>query len=196
MTSKTSICNRALAKLGQPRVSNIDTSTAPYAIHLSEIYDSVRKAELCAYPWGFAIKQAAIAADVAAPLFDWDNKFSFPADFLALLEIKGNPQYRLIEGKIYTNEGAPLYITYISDITDEGEFDALFVEALAAKLAYESAEILTQSNTKVARAFEDYQYSIKRAYASDAIQDYPELIAPDSWLVSRRTNDASIIENE
>lgn len=75
MASKTEIANRGLMKLGQPRVSNIDTDPSPAAVAMSALFDSVRDELLQSYPWNFAIKRVDIAAAVDAPSWGWDNAF-------------------------------------------------------------------------------------------------------------------------
>lgn len=185
-----------MAKLGEPRVSNIDTTDTAPARFLSEMFEQVRDAELSAYPWNFAIKQVSLAKDATAPVWDWDNKYTLPSDFLGLLQIKSNPRYRMIENKIYTNEGAPLYIEYIARIEDVSLFSPLFIEAFAAKLAYELAEALVQSNTKKQIAYDDYRVHVKRAYAANAIQEYPQDMQTDTWITSRLDLSSEVPYNE
>ena len=185
MASKTAIANRALSKLGETRVSNVDTDNNKPAKVIRFMYDIVRDAELAAFPWNFAIQRAQIAVDATAPAWGYNNRYVLPTDFLALLEIRGNPEYRIEAGYILTNEGAPIYIRYISRVENTGLFDALFVEAFATKMALEGCEEITQSNTKKEALFRDYELTIKRAYASNSIQSQPQELEDDEWLLSR-----------
>jgi hypothetical protein len=84
-----------------------------------------------------------------------------------------------------TDFGAPLSIRYVADITDEGVFDALFVTALAARIAFEVCEQITQSNQKKQIAASDYKEAIRDAAAVGAIEKPPAPIADDSWMVAR-----------
>lgn len=183
--SKTFICNRALSKLGEPRVTDIDNDSSPPAQTLSEMYDNVRDAVLQSYPWGFALMLTHIAKDGTAPDWDYDNRYLLPTDCLALVEIKNNPDYRIRGKYIHTDEGSPLYILYTARITDAAKYPPMFIEALAARLAYESAERITQSNTKKEAAAQDYQFAISAAYASEAIQNPPQPLPEDAWLDAR-----------
>lgn len=195
MASKTAIANRALSKLGETRVSNVDTDNTKPAKVIRFMYDIVRDAMLAAYPWNFAIKRVQIAADASAPAWGYTKQYTLPVDFLALLEIRGNPEYSIEGGKIQTNEGAPIYIRYIAQITDTGLFDALFVEAFATRMAYEGCEEITQSNTKKDLLARDLQGILKEAYASNAIQSQPQELESDTWLLSRESTTDDIDYN-
>lgn len=193
MASKTKIANRALSKLGEKRVSNIDTDDVKSAKVIREMWDLERDALLAAYPWNFAIKYTQLAVDTATPSWRWDNQYTLPADFLTLVEIKDNPDYELAGNKILTNEDAPLYIRYVSRITNTGEFDALFTQALAAHLAVEACEELAQSNTKKQILIAERREIISTAYASDAIQNPHVERAESVWLEDR---EASYVDDE
>ncbi|TXH10045.1 MAG: hypothetical protein E6R04_06335 [Spirochaetes bacterium] len=188
MASKTDICNRTLSKLGQPRVSNIDTDSTKAAKVVRYMYDMVRDSMLAAYPWNFAIKRAQLAAEADAPAWGYTKQYTLPVDFLSLLEIRGNPEYKVEGGRILTNEGAPLYILYISRITDAGLHDPLFNEAFSTRMAFEGCEEITQSNTKKQLLAEELKETLRIAYASDAIQEMPQELEPDTWLLARESN--------
>jgi len=201
MASKTDIVNRAFSKLGQTRVSNIDNDTTANAIAMKDMYEIIRDDMLTAYPWNFAVTRTQLAKDATVPAWGYDNRYTLPSDFLALLEIKDNPQYTLETDKtsggryILTDAGSPIYIKYIKRVTNTGEFDPLFVEAFATRLAYEGCEFITQSNTKKDLLFRDLQVSIERAYASDAIQETPVFRQEDSWIVIRNQDSDDIDYN-
>lgn len=190
MASKSDICNRALAKLGQPRVSNVDTDNTENAKIMRYMYDIVRDALLAEYPWNFALKRAQLAKHATAPAWGFNNAYTLPSDFLSLVEIKNNPDYRVendADGDlaILTDEGSPIYILYIRRIEDAGIFKSLFVEAFATRLAFEACESITESNTKKQILGQEYEMSIKKAFASDAIQDPPQTLQESAWITSR-----------
>lgn len=188
MSSKTEIANRALSKLGQPRVSNIDTVNIKSAQIIRNMWDMVRDEMLQAYPWNFAIARASLAKDASAPEWGYNNRYTLPSDFLSLLEIYNFPQYSIESGYILTNDGGPLKIRYIKRVENTGNFDPLFSAALASKIAFEACEELTQSNTKKEALFTEFEFNIKRAYANDAIQEYPQDLRPDTWLTAREAS--------
>ena len=64
-------------------------------------------------------------------------------------------------------------------------WDALFVEAFAARLAFECAEDITQSTSKKDIAWQDYKQALREAKLVDAIENPPEPLPDDAWLLSR-----------
>lgn len=185
MASKTEIANRALSKLGQPRVSNIDTDGTKAANTIRYMWDMTRDALLMAYPWNFSIQIAQLAADAEEPLYGYTTQYSLPSDCLSLLEIDNNPEFRFVQGKIHTSEAAPLNIKYIARMTNPGSWDALFNEAFASRLAYEACEEITQSNSKKQILANDFANSIRLAYANNAIQIQQTEYDVDEWLAVR-----------
>lgn len=187
MASKTEIANHALLKLGETRVSNIETDIEKKSKTIRELWNEVRDALLEAYPWNFAIKRVSIAADGTAPVYGWDNAFSVPVDFLKLLYIKDTDEYVIENGKILTDTDAPLYITYVARITDTSRYNPLFNEALACRLAFDACESITQSNTKKEFLYKEYMQAINTAFQSDAIQDPPQDVQESPWVTARFT---------
>lgn len=185
MASRTSISNRALSKLGQPRVSNIATTDTKAARTINEMYDIVRDAVLAAYPWNFAVTRTNLAPDADAPDWGWDYAYTMLADFLSLVQIDGDPDYEFENGKILTNEGTVLYIKYIYQNTDEGAFSALFTETFATRLAFEGCEEITQSNTKKATLGQEYESQLKQAYQVDAKDNPIKDEEDDDWVTAR-----------
>lgn len=189
MGSKTDIANRALVKLGETIVTNIDTDSQKKATVLRNMWDVVRDSLLAAYPWNFAIVRDNIAESATAPGWGYTKAFPVPSDFLALLEIKDNPDYKIenVGGSLcfVTNSGSPLYIRYIRRVDNTGEFNALFDESFSAKLAYEACEAITQSSTKKQVLGEEFKQSIKQAYANNAIQEPILIMQQDDWINSR-----------
>ena len=185
MASRTSISNRALSKLGQPRVANIETTDTKAARTINEMYDSVRDAVLAAYPWNFAVTRTNLAPDADEPDWGWDYAYTMPSDFLSLVRIDTDPEYEFENGKILTDEGTVLYIRYIKKVTDEGNFPALFAETFASRLAFESCEQITQSNTKKVTLGSEFEAGLKQAYQVDAKENPTDDIEDDDWVTAR-----------
>lgn len=189
MASVTEICNRALQKLGAKRITSIDENSVSARACLA-CYSTVRDSELMKHRWNFAIKRSSLAADATAPAWGRSNSFPLPSDFLKLIapypEDDSNERDWIIENrKILSDEASPLYIRYIGQITDPNEMDILFRESLAARMAYEMCEELTQSNSKKAELKDDYKDSISEAKKASAIQNIPQVSVEDSWITVR-----------
>lgn len=198
MASQVEICNRALTKLGGNRITSMaDASKA--ARSMSALWDTVRRAELRKRFWSFALTRTTLPANATPPSWGFSGAFQLPADFLRLFQI--NDEYAVpsltdyrqaddsawaIEGKnVLTDFSAPLKIRYVADITDPGSFDALFVEVMASKLAYESCYEITQSNQRQEACNTDYKAAINEAARTNAIEKPPVGFPDDSWVLGR-----------
>lgn len=196
MSSNVSIANRALAKLGDDRILLL-TDDVKAARTLNGMFNEVRDAELRRANWKFAIKRAQLPALTTAPAFGYAYQFPLPADYLAMVQVndyyvRGNkqkPPYSIEAGVILTDYAAPLKVRYISRVENAGLFDPLFVEAFACKLALESCETLTQSETKYARCKEAYKEALISALMRDAIEKAPDELPWGTWLESRGSGD-------
>jgi len=186
MPSATEICNIALRKLGAKRIDDLDTENSPNARTLRDLYEPMRDSLMRSHRWRFAIKRTTLAPDATSPIHDdFDYRYQLPADCLRPLKEPDNSGWS-VEGRyVLTNEGDSLPLRYIAQITSTGMYDATFIEALAAKIAYEACEDITQSNTKKADAKDDYKTAVRMAKATNALEVEPEEPYTDSWLLAR-----------
>ncbi len=189
MASKVEIANRALQLIGAKRIVSL-TEDSRNARAANAAYEPVKRAELRKHPWCFATKRKQLPASATEPIFTRANSFPLPSDFIRLLppdpETNFNDMDWIIEGRnIITNDGAPLDVRYIYDVTDPNEMDVLFREALAAKLAEQLCEEITQSNAKLAAANAAYKDVIAEAKRSNAIEKVAEKPPEDEWVTCR-----------
>lgn len=189
MSSEVEICNRALQKLGARRISSL-TEDNDTARACNTAYEPCRDDELRAHPWSFAITRESLAADSDEPAFGRANAFALPSKCLRLLppypeDNEWNLDW-LVEGsKIYTDDDAPLEIRYIQQVTDPNLFDSSFRECLAARLAMELCEPITQSNTKWRRTERDYIRALRQARRVNAIEGPSSEPPEDPWITAR-----------
>jgi len=184
--SIVAICNRALQKLGAARITAL-TDDSRNARACSACYEAVRDAELRVHPWSFAVKRAQLAAETTAPAFDYDYQYTWPTDALRILPPNdANLDWQQEGRMILSNEAGPLDVRYVARITDTNLFDALFNESLAAKMAMEMCEDLTQSNTKAEKAGADYRNAIREAKKVNAFEKISEDPPEDGWVSARR----------
>ena len=93
--------------------------------------------------------RASLAKRTTSPVFGYDDEYQLPTDCLRVVEVPESRLPWVVEGrKLLSDEGAPLNIRYIRREEDPNQYDPLLFSAIAARLALEMAEELTQSNTK------------------------------------------------
>lgn len=188
MASEVQICNRALQRLGAGRIASLDAESKE-ARECNAAYAPLRDFLLRAHPWSFAVARAALAADSDAPVGDTDApayQYSWPTDAMRILLPKSASLDWIIEGrKILTDDVAPLYIRYITQVTDPNTMDATFREALACLIAYETCESLTQSNSKKAGLRDDLRDIVSEARRVNAIEKPPVESDDGDWDTGR-----------
>lgn len=187
--SVVAICNRALDTLGADPITSLeDTSKAARLCQRN--YEISRDAVLRAYPWNCAMGRASLAALTDTPAFGFAYYYQVPDDFLRLWRLQdedeGVVKWRLEGRRIATDQAAPLLIVYAQVVTDPAQFDALLVDALAARLAADIAFSLVGSQQAQAQAWDVYRAKLAEARQIDAQeQGVPdEFTAPD-WIESR-----------
>ena len=197
-TSDVAIANLALTKLGDLRITALSDNTKP-AREINAVYGMLRDKLQRTYNWRFCVKRAAIAADVATPVFDYSYQYSVPTDCLRILQINayypapdlsdlissGGQEYVIEGGKILTRSSGVLNLRYLARIEDTTRFDSSFDEAFSALIAYNVCEALTQSDAKKNAALRDYRMALMDAVRANAIENPPESLADQTWITVR-----------
>lgn len=199
MASQVEIANLALTKLGAERILSFSQDNKQ-ARSLSAIFGGCRDDEIRKHNWNFAMSRVSLAADPAAPEWGFSRQFRLPSDCLRLVQVNdatlpvGNGSWAdilgcpfQVEGRmILTDLGAPLRIRFLQRVTDTSAYDSCFDNVLAIRLAIELCEDLTQSSTKKDSLKMDYRAAISAAVLSDAIENPPQAIAEDPWIMARQ----------
>lgn len=204
MASEVEIANRALSKLGEARITSMDDNNKA-ARAMKARFALLRDAEVSASAWGFAVKRTNLAASTDVPEWGYARIFERPVDDMRPLMVDGysidfraigvmneasgystsTPSYQFISNKIYTDLSAPLKYEYIGRVTDTGQFDPLFVEVLACRLAVDAAEELTQSASKGQVVADQYRLALGEAKRTHALWEPPRIKGPNRFLLSR-----------
>lgn len=188
--SEVYIANLALQKVGAALITSL-TEGSVNADAVLACFAAERNKLLRSHLWGFAIVRAQLSTLASAPAFGRSNAFQLPADFqrLAPVDPEANSPWRdwkIESGCIVTNDSAPLNIRYVAKITDPTKFDSCFVLALAAMIALQVCEPLTQSSTKKADIMADLKDALKEAKRTDAMEEGPGQEPEDTLILSRR----------
>ncbi len=140
MPSQTQVINIALGRLGQSRVTDINEAGSAAAEAVRDNWDLARDAALRAHAWGFALKRAALTADVVNPLMGWERQYELPSDFRRLIRMNGylpgvDAPPMTIEGNMLLTNCTTAEIIYVRNVEAPEEWDATFTEAFTFKLA-------------------------------------------------------------
>jgi hypothetical protein len=82
-----------------------------------------------------------------------------------------NPEDWVIEGRlIVTGDAGPIMVRFIADITDVNEFDPMFCEGLACRIALKNNEVITQKPDLKKDIMEDYKKFMGEARATNSIE--------------------------
>lgn len=199
MASSVDIANSALTKLGEVRIMAL-TDNVKAAREINAVFELRRNAMLRAYNWNFAMTRTQLSALSDSPSWGYTYQYQLPSDCLRVVQVgeyynipglsdyiggTDNEPFKIEGSTIVTDFGAPLKIRYVRRVTNSGEFDALFCEALASDLAYTCCEAITQSNTKKESAKAERKEAIMTAIRTNAIELPPQAIQDDSWIMSR-----------
>lgn len=188
MTSATQICNRALQKIGEKRVSTIFPTPEDdkAARECNAAYDSVRRLCLRSAEWNFAKTRTSLAKDGTDPSWEYDHRYLLPSDCLKVVRVNTDYNWQ-IEGRyIVTDADSPIKIIYIKDEQDPTVFDAAFAEYLAHMLAIELVETMIQSGTTQDRLRDRLNRELDDlVIPPDATEGTPEPFEDDDWLTVR-----------
>ena len=208
------IANIALNLLGEPKaVTAVDgTDTSALGTIVGQVYYATRDEEMKAYPWLFGIKRAAITAGVA-PTNGYVNQYPVPSDCLRILDVyavlSSPTQYGTLSlyqtqrwgyiidqsaglpGTIYTMVGpfgTGAYIKYIYESTTSTNWDIMFCEVLAIRLAAKMAPYIKKSLEWKQRMEQEYNLLIARAYQLNVIEPMDNYLV-NPWFGDRRPFD-------
>lgn len=183
------IWNRALQLLGAQRVQST-SDTVKNALACRACYEPIRDKLLEMHVWRFALKQASLAADSPAPDWGKAGSFTLPTDFMMLAPDYEEDQYdkdwEIQDGKIFTDEGAPLLLRYVSKVTVPSIMTPTFRELLATEMAAAMCEELTQSNTKKVDLSDKVDKAWAAARRANARQMRSVTPPEDPFLTARR----------
>lgn len=209
--NQITICNMALARINQKRISSITESNSVSAEFCDLFYTPVRRWLLRRHPWGFAKTSKALSALTETPL-GWDFQYQIPTGCLRIWSIVdeagagaelvrsfagGEMTYKpmasstapiefdIFGDKVHTNLEAA-YAIYNQDIEDETLFDPLFADAFAWKLAFEVAMPITGKMALRKQALEGFDESMAQASSASSNERRVRQVVGSDLVEARR----------
>ncbi len=194
MTSQVQICNLALGKLAQDITITSLTERSKEARAFSRLWEPMRDLVLAdrLWPWAIQVQRLAVAAE--APIPGWQIRYARPSDCITAVAITDDaglragrrmslwcePNYSRQHGvpfeQVYGDQDTSLmcdlpeaWLVYVCRVTNTDRYPPHFVEALACKLAEESAPVVIGGNglSNKPGLKQLYQLALSQAAAHD-----------------------------
>lgn len=189
MTTPVKVINGGLSKIAASRVSTIAPPQTNLERFMADNYEQWRDAELSAHRWRFALEYRALTLQSTSTTLAKPYAFGIPNDAMRAIREKGTEWEQ--RRKLLYSAYPTLTALFVVRVT-ENDFDPLFAEVLSCKVAFESAEYVTQSNTKKADAKVLYDEAVDRARQMNAFLTGSEEVSGEddpgteyTWLTSR-----------
>lgn len=170
------ICNLALARLGDARITALTDATAQ-AQYCSLFYAQTLEELQSEFDWQFCRKQVGLLG-ASQPLTGYSFKYSLPSDFIRALRVSGIDAsenfgtWEIIGSELHTNISGAVALDYIALVTTTTSFPAIFVEALSMKLAAVLAMPLTGSKDLFKQCAELYMATVQKPAFFAATEAY------------------------
>ncbi|WP_024337983.1 hypothetical protein [Bradyrhizobium japonicum] len=185
------LANMALGILVEAPIDSLDDNTKAARL-LNLHYETTRQSELMKNAWSFAIFRVELDPEADAPTGDvYGYGYSVPDDALRVLPLTDTGEaegaripFKHEGGLLLTNYSGPRLVRYIANLTDPADWDPLFVEALAARLAMKIAMPLTNKPSVLQGAQVVYNEAISEARRINSIVASSAATVP-SWAQQR-----------
>lgn len=184
MASVVGICNIALSNLGETKITSLEEGNAK-ARACNLRYEDVRDAVLRAHPWNCVQKRDSLAKLAEAPAWGFANAFQLPGDCLSVERMEDENVKYQIEGRELLTDESTAKIKYTRRVEDPNTFDALLIQSIGHRLAYEICETVTKDSDLKDRLWKSYIAILKEARSVDGQESAPDAIESDLWLNAR-----------
>lgn len=185
MSSVIEIINVALVRIGAQTINALDEGSVE-ANNANAIWPVVRRATIAAHPWNFAIKEQELAQTTDTPIAEYSYVFQLPPDYLRMVKVYGNGDYKIVGRKIYTSYSS-CKLKYVYDLEDTAAWSASFTDLVAQKLAFELAYPVTKSASLAQTMGTIYVEKLHAYTATDSQEDIQDSYAPyDAGLINVR----------
>lgn len=172
MYSQTSIANLALAYLGQPPISSLQQNNER-ARWISLFYEPVRDEVLRTHDWAFATVEKPLVP-AQTPVMQGQMAYSYPADALFIRQVfrVQAPQEAVAfeerfdvssHSRVLVTSVAQAHVRYTRRMSDETQYDPVFVKCFALALASDAALALTGDVTLSAQLHQKYTLYLEEA---------------------------------
>ena len=191
MISKITVCNLALAQLGQAPISSLEQDDEK-ARRLNLFYEPVRDEVLRTHNWAFA------GAEEPLVLIEQNRDkyvYKYPTQALFVRRVftqdgTKNLPFREIfrtdlHSRVLETAAPQAYAEYTRRILDENLFDPAFVKSFSLALACDLAVALTGDSTLASQILQKYTLSLDEARRSNMTENYTRAASSDAFTEVR-----------
>lgn len=178
-TTNTDVSNSALGRFGAGRIADFTdtTSTDVKTINCRIYLEKTRDALIRSHLWRFA-KKRLVLTPTGDAVFEWDNQFQLPSDFLRPLAIYTGDISRdgstlrsyELEGDKLLIDSSTINLKYIRRVIDPDEWDALFYEVFELALALKLVVAISQDFKAKADMTKDLKPLMSKVRAMDRME--------------------------
>lgn len=152
------------------------------------------KIVLSLYDWVAASDMVTLSPDTVTPPFMWAYRYTLPGNYLKKIavyntddEIMGDKGYKILGGKLLTNENV-IKLIYVTtcNVDQVHKLPDYLGAAVAHHMAYNLIGSIHGSSEKFKVAYQLYQVSLKEAKrCSDEENPFRQIEWESDWLSSR-----------
>lgn len=172
---KIEIINVALSRLGANEITSLDEGTTEQKLAVN-LWDVARRACLRDHAWNFAVTDVELNQISGYVPFEYQYAYQLPANTMRVLQVYGNPVYKIQGRRILTDESV-CKIKYVADVTDTASWDPAFDDVVAQRLAHDMAFALTKSQATADSMYQIYQQKLRAARHIDSTEDVVDMLA-------------------
>lgn len=185
MSSSTEICNSALIKLGQERISSLSESNKRARL-CNEQYSKLRDSRLQSHYWNFAMARAQLSLVSGSPEFGFDYRYQLPTDCLKAVHLNDKTARFKVEENAYVHTNlVEAELLYVKKVTDESKYSPMFRELLAYDIAIDLCTALTQKRTLKQDLIAERKEFLRDVRSADGQEGTNDQLMADTWLESR-----------
>ena len=194
MPGETEVINVGLRRVGAKRIISRTQTDSKSANLANDLYDEIRDGLLAGHPWNFATLRIQLAKVTAAPVFEYDNAFAFPSDWLRTISVHNNDggkstfDYRVeFQGSqhVVVTSSDEVWLRYVYRVIDPNFMNPKFRDALEYALARDFSIPLAASGSMYDRYEAKAEKTLAIARSHDALGSPPERRPPGSWVSVR-----------
>ena len=192
--SATQLCNMALPRIGEMRITNFATDKGEQAIVCRDVFQPTLDEVISRWNWNIAKQRKLVAVSADAPAFGYDYQYDYPSDPWCLRPLKvsvgGTPLTKWVSEsrKILTSEeDAEIQLLYLRRITNPGELPVHISRLFWHRLAHVISLRRSGSRTLSEELFNEIENKIfPEALAIEAKEGYADEDGEDEWINTGR----------